>query len=88
MTHKEEFDKDGLINFGQAMLMLLKGHTISRFTLNYPFYFKIDSFVEADKVFQIPMTFHKHKELKAPAVFADSDITAEDWIIYVPNQKL
>jgi len=86
--HKEIFDEDNLMTFGQAMIMLMKGHTISRFCLNYPFYFKIDAFVEADKIFNIPLTFHKYKGDKSPARFADKDLTAKDWIIYKPNQKL
>ena len=88
MTHKEEFETDGLMTFGQAMIMLMKGHTISRFRLNYPFYFKVDTFCDGCKVNTIPMTFHKRTEEKAPAIFYDNDLTAKDWIIYEPNQKL
>lgn len=86
--HNEIFNEDGLMTFGQAMIMLMKGHTISRFCLNYPTYYKIDIHIEAGEKFKIPCVFHKYKDRKAPAAFESHDLTSKDWIIYTPNQKL
>lgn len=86
-------DKNNKITFGEAMVLLNMGHTISRFTLNYPCYYKLEPYRTGDGIVLPNMVtvYSKNHEDEKSVVdypFNIQDVMAEDWIVYTPNQKL
>lgn len=86
-------DKSNKLTFGEAMILLNMGHTISRFTLNYPFYYKLEPYKRADgvvlpKAVTVYSKNHEGEKNVADYPFSIQDVMAEDWIVYTPNQKL